>query len=226
MQHRVPGFSEQWLIGDPVPEAAWHDRAVELLKALLEHWVQRTARDACVFRNLAVRVSSDNPRIGFDPDLMVVAPAPPGAEDLSSLRVWEPGHTVPSLVIEVVSPGHPFKDYAEIPDQCAAVGVGELVVFDPLLVGPKALGGPRRLQVWRWTDVGTFERIASGEGPFACDLLGAYLCTSEDGRRLRIADDESGQRLWPTLEEAALARKDEALARIAELEHELSRRGT
>jgi Uma2 family endonuclease len=200
--HRVPSFSDKWLIGEPVPEAAWHDRAVELLKALLEHWLARTRRDAAVFRNLAVRVRSDKPKVGFDPDLMVVSPAPPGARDLSSLRLWMPGHAVPSLVVEVVSPGHPYKDYAETPDLCAALGVDELLVFDPTLVGPKALGGPQRLQLWRRTDARTFERVYSGEGPSFSPFLGAYLSTIEEGRRLRIADDESGRSPWLTPEEA------------------------
>src|SRR5262249_39616883 len=149
VQHRVPGFSDNWTIGEPVPEAAWHDNAIELLKALLVHWLARTGPDAAVFRNLPVPVSRDKPKVGFPPDLMLVAPAPPAATELSSLRIWEPGHTIPSLVIEVVSPGHPYKDYAETPDQCAALGVRELVVFDPLLVGPKASGGPQRVQLWR-----------------------------------------------------------------------------
>ena len=246
VQHRVPSFSDKWLIGEPVPEAAWHDRAVELLKALLEHWLARTRRDAAVFRNLAVRVRSDKPKVGFDPDLLVVSPAPPGARDLSSLRLWAPGHAVPSLVIEVVSPGHPYKDYAETPDLCAALGVDELLVFDPTLVGPKALGGPQRLQVWRRTDQQTFERVSSGEGPFFSRFLGGHLIAVEDGRRLRIADDEGGLRLWPTPEEAERdlleaerasaqaeraakeqerAAKEHALARVAELERELAKRG-
>src|SRR5262249_17496646 len=147
-------------------EAAWHDRALELLKALLEHWVARTRRDAAVFRNFAVRVRQDCPAVGFDPDLCLVQPAPPGATELSSLRLWEPGHPVPALVIEVVSPGHPYKDYTETPDKCAALGVSELVVFDPLLVGPRAGGGPQRIQIWTRTDLGTFQRVAAGDGPF------------------------------------------------------------
>ena len=77
VQHRVPGFSDDWVISErPVPEAAWHDAALELLKALLDHWLRRTARDAIVYRNIAIRVRKDNPRVGFDPDLAVVQPAP------------------------------------------------------------------------------------------------------------------------------------------------------
>ncbi len=225
VQHRVQGFSDDWVIVEqPVPEAAWHDRAIGLVRALLEHWIARTNRDAVVFRDLAIRVRSDRPQVGFDPDLMLVAPAPPGASELSSLRLWEPGHHVPALVIEVVSPGHPYKDYVETPDKCAALGVRELLVFDPVLAGPKVHGGAQRLQLWRRTDAGTFERVAAGDEPAFSELLGAYFVPTEEGRRLRLADDAEGRRLWPTEAEAArdvatmerAAREAESLEREAE----------
>lgn len=240
VQHRIYEFSDDWTIGEePVPEAIWHDQAIDLIKALLQHWIARTGRDAAVYRNFAVRVRRDNPRVGFDPDLQLVQPAPADARELSSLRVWEPGHAVPKLVIEVVSPGHPYKDYSDIPDRCAAVGVSELVVFDPMLVGPKAFGGPFRLQGWRRTDAGTFERLVAGEGPVQSSILDAHFVTVEAGRLLRIADDETGTRPWRTAEEdarigeqravaaeqRAVAAEQRALARVAELEAELERRG-
>ena len=229
VQHRVSGFSDHWLVGEePVPEAAWHDRALRLLTALLEHWVARTRRDATIFRNLAVRVRQDRPAVGFDPDLMVVEPAPPDAMELSSLRLWEPGHAVPAVVIEVVSPGHPYKDYSEIPDKCAAIGVAELIVFDPLLVGPKAAGGPQRIQLWARTDGGAFERVAAGDGPFPSSVLGGYVVARESGRELLIAEDPGGDRLWMTaeqqertLKEQERTLKESALARVAELEARL-----
>jgi Uma2 family endonuclease len=227
----------------PVPEAAWHERSLTLLKAVLQHFLVRTRRDAVLYGNLAIRVYRDRPRVGFDPDIMIVAPAPPRAEELSSLRLWQAEHVPPAFVIEVVSPGHPYKDYSETPDQCAAIGVEELVVFDPMLVGPKVAGGPRRLQVWRRTEAGAFTRLHAGDGPFRSAWLGGWLVPTEEGRRLRIADDEAGLHLWPTADEAErIAReaeraareaeleqerneKEMALARIAELERELARRG-
>ncbi len=225
VQHRISGFSDEWTIGEePVPEAPWHDDALDLLKALLRHWIARTGRDAIVYRNCAVRVRRENPRVGFDPDLQFLEPAPPGGTQISSVRLWEPGHPVPKLVFEVVSPGHPYKDYTDIPDRCAALGVSELVVFDPMLVGPKSFGGPFRLQGWRKTDTGAFERVVAGEGPVPSAILGAYFVTVQDGRFLRIADDEAGTRLWKTAEEDATAAAQHARARAAELEAELARR--
>jgi Uma2 family endonuclease len=209
VQHRIAEFSESWTIEDvPVPEGAWHDRALDLLMALLQHWIVQTSRDAAAFRNLAVRVRKDRPKVGFDPDVMVVEPAPPGARELSSLRLWEAGHAPPSLVIEVVSPGHPYKDYADMPDRCAAVGARELVVFDPMLAGPKAFGGPHLLQGWRRTDVGMFERVTAGDEPFLSEVLGGYLVPTNESRLLRVSTDETGARLWPTAEEAERAEKE------------------
>jgi Uma2 family endonuclease len=229
VQHHVPGFSDRWLVTEePVPEGAWHYAALELLRAVLELWVRRTARDAAVFRNLAIRVRKDDPRVGFDPDLTLVVPAPPDAAELSSLRVWEPGHAVPTLVVEVASPGHPNKDYTETPDQCAALGVRELVVFDPLLVGPKALGQAQRLHVWRRSDTGVFQRADSGDGPFASETLGAFLVVIDDGRSLRIADDAAGARLWPTEAEAERAGREaeRAATEAARAETEAARAET
>jgi len=93
------------------------------------------------------------------------------------------------------------------------VGVSELVVFDPKLVGPKSFGGPRRLQVWRRAPSGEFARVAAGEGPFPCEFLGAHLVTTDEGRCLRIANDATGRDLWPTLAEAERARAEAERAR-------------
>ncbi len=102
---------------------------------------------------------------------------------------------------------------------------GTIVIFDPLPVGPKAFGGPRRLQVWRRVNGSHFSRVAEGEGPFFSEFLGAHLVTIEEGRRLRIAENADGSDLWPTGEELERAREERALARVAELEAALGRRG-
>src|SRR5690606_26883126 len=105
--------------------------------------------------NLAVRWDERHPAVGVDPDVCVLDPAPPDADALTSVKTWESGHAPPSLAIEVVSDSNPRKDYVVAPDKYAASGIGELWIFDPLLCGPKAQGGPHRLQLW--------QRRASGE---------------------------------------------------------------
>jgi Uma2 family endonuclease len=243
VRHRVPGFSERWTVPEGmVPEAAWHEEAADLFRQILRAFINRTGRNAAVFRSVAVRVQKSRPSVGFDPDVCIVEPSPPGARDIDSIRLWEPGHTVPRFSLEVVSKNHPYKDYSEVPDQCAAVGVTELVVFDPKRAGPKALGNAPLLSLWLRTPDASFERTFAGDGPVWSPYLSAWLVPAEGGRLLRVSDDPEGRRLWPTAEEAEraaheaeraaheaerAAREAEhavSLQRIAELEAELRKR--
>jgi hypothetical protein len=110
-----------------------------------------------------------------------------------------------------MSDTEPRKDYTIAPEKYGSSGARELVVFDPMLTGPRSHGGPFLLQVWRRDETGAFTRVHAGDG----------------GRRLRFAEDGAGERLWLTAEEAARAEQEAARARIAELEAQLAavRRG-
>jgi len=252
LRYRLDSFREDWIIPDvPVPESAWHDGCLELLKALLVAWVARSARDAAVFRDIAVLARQENRRVGFNPDVCVVEPAPERAAVLESMKLWE--HSPPRLAFEVVSPSHPYKDYAIVPEKCAVTGIEELIVFDPLLAGPRAQGGPWLLQVWQRATDGAFERVYAGDGPARSAWLGAWLLPNRAERRLRIAEQADGSEPWLTTEDLARAlaagaaelaeqaaeraelaaelaeraqrAEQAALLRVAELERELARRG-
>lgn len=215
VRHRIAGFLDRWVIAEgPLPESAQHDATVELLKAILVHFANSSAGQLAVYRNLAIRIDERRPNVGFDPDLCLVQPAPPDPEHVESLKLWQPGHLPPRLVVEVVSRRHPAKDYAEVPEKCAALGVEELVVFDPLQVGPRVRGGPSLLQQWLRMDDGGFERTSSGPGPVRSVVLGGFWLATNSGTRLRLADDSAGGGLWPTGEEAERAAKE--VARTAE----------
>jgi hypothetical protein len=156
----------------------------------------------------------------------VLDPAPPEPH-LRSLRTWEPGHVAPRLAFEVVSESHPNKDYATIQDRYAALGVPELVVFDPLLAGPAALGGPVLLQVWRRSDTGVLERVYFGDGPAFSEQLQAWLRPSNV--TLEISDSPEGRVPWQTGEERAEKERERAARitaeeRVAELEQKLVRK--
>jgi Uma2 family endonuclease len=218
VRYTVPRQSAGWELGDELmPESVIHDQAVELLKALLAAWAARAGSPMFVARNLAVRWSEAEPRIGVDPDVCVLPMAPHVASSLRSVRTWLPGQAPPILAIEVVSETNPHKDYTLAPDKYAASGTGELWVFDPLLSGPAAHGGPFRIQVWHRRDDGDFVRIYAGDGPAPSPTLGAFLFSTDEGRRLRIATDETATDWWRTAEE-------EARARVAELETALASR--
>jgi Uma2 family endonuclease len=250
--YALSDFSERWILPEePVPESAWHDASVELVRALLVAWIARAGRPAAVYRNLAVRVRADRPNVGFDPDVCLVEPAPPEGQELDSLLLYRSEHAAPRLVVEVVSPNHPYKDYRETPEKCALAGVRELVVFDPKLAGPRATGGPHLLQLWRREPDGGFLRTQAGDTAAFSDLLGAWWQPIDGARRLGISEDPGGLRPWLTLEQSERAAKDaeraakdaeraakdaeraakdaermekeQALRRVAELEAELER---
>jgi Uma2 family endonuclease len=209
--------------GEIMPESVIHDESLTLLRAVLEPWA--SARGAMVARNLAIRWEQLRPKIGVDPDVCILpSPPPRDGVDLRSVRTWLPGHAPPLFAIEVVSNTDPHKDYSIAPEKYAASGTGELVIFDPMLVGPRSHNGPWRLQVWRRDERG-FGRFYQGEGPAYSTALGAYLVVRSQGTVLRIANDPDGLDLWPTpieqLERERSAGETERaklLARIAELE--------
>jgi Uma2 family endonuclease len=231
VHYSVPRLRSGWELSEQtMPESVVHDQAVEMLKAILAAWAAR-AGAAFVARNLAVRWTEEHPGIGVDPDVCVLEPAPPGASDLRSVRTWLPGHTPPKLAVEVVSETNPHKDYAIAPDKYAASGTGELWIFDPLLAGPAVHGGPYRLQIWSRSADGDLSRIYAGDGPARSPLLDAWLVATDEGRKLRIAEDEGATRFWltaaeaeRTAKEAERTAKEAALARVAELEAALKQR--
>lgn len=222
----VPRWLPEWAIPEvPVPESDTHDAAIERLRALLAAWVERSGRDIKMARNLGIRWVREERRYGFDPDLCLIEPAPDATHTLHSLRVWRGDHPPPRLAIEVVSPGHPYKDYVDTPARCAACGVGELWVYDPMLVGPLARGGPHLLQLWQRRDDGGFERVSAGAEPVRSPFLNAWLhpraSRLASGAHLLISDDRDGRELWVSNELRARegeqrARENEQRARESE----------
>jgi len=147
-----------------VPESAPHDDLCGRWKHVLQGWVARTGRDAEVYRNLAVCFDPQRPRVGIDPDVCVVEPAP--AERRTLTRLQAHLHGSPLLSVEVVNTTHPSKDYVEVPARHAASGVRELWVLDPLFAGPRMHGGPFAVQVWQRDDTGAFARVHASNEPF------------------------------------------------------------
>jgi Uma2 family endonuclease len=206
---------EAWVIPEePVPESTAHDAALLRIYLLLSAWAEQRPGRVRVARDLAVRWLEQYPRTGINPDVCVLDPAPPELDDdLSSLCLWKEGHCVPRFCVEVVSHSHPYKDYTSIQERYAALGTPELLVFDPLLYGPRALGGPVLLQLWRRDSTGVFERMHFGADPVYSHALDAWIMV--EGRELTIAEDRSGTRRWLTAlerERAALTQERAALA--------------
>jgi len=200
-----------WVLPEgTVLEAPIHDEVAEALKSLLRAWAARAPGSVRIARNLAIRWLEAHPTTGIDPDVCVLAPPPEDLDELGSLCLWKPGHRAPTLCFEIVSKNHPHKDYSVLQDRYAAMGTRELIVFDPLLAGPKALGGPVALQLWRRDLTGAFERLSFGDAPVYSEALEAWVLA--EGRTLFIADDRAGKRRWLNDAEQARAAANRAQA--------------
>jgi hypothetical protein len=231
VRYGVPRWLPAWAVPEvPVPETDTHDAAIDYLKALLLAWVARTGKDAKVARNMGLGWVQEKPRAGFDPDLSLFEPAPHFDGPVAIVKLWD--HEPPKLAIEVVSPGHPYKDYVDAPDRAAASGVNELWIYDPMLEGPKALGGPYLLQVWRRTVVRRFDRVHAGAGRAYSEALAAWLHPQASRlpseAKLRISGNAEGTEPWLTLEEQTCVEREreralraQAEQRVAELERQL-----
>lgn len=205
---------------EDVPEIPLHDAVIELLMLILKQSVAKTGRSALICSNLGCRWDPEDARVGMDPDVVLIEPAPPEGERLTTLRVWEFDHVPPRLAVEVVSRNDPAKDYLDAPLRAARLGTPELWVFDPLLAGPSLTGGPFRLQVWRRIDSGDMQRHYAGPGPAFSPELEAWVVVTQGGDRLRIAHDPDGRSLWPTAAEAEqkVAEAERRRAEAAEAE--------
>ncbi len=224
VSYEVPEADETWeLQEEDVPESAWHDAIIELLKLVLRAWAARASVDALIASNLALRWSQTRWKVGVDPDVAVYVPPPPDGEDTSSVCTWEPGHSPPRVAVEVVSRSTATKDYVTGPDQYAASGTTELWVFDPKLYGPKVHGGPFLVQLWRRDEGGVFRQLYRGDGPCRSPEMGAWLVVTDNGTRLRLADDRDGLHLWPTTAERESERATSLEAEVARLRAEVER---
>lgn len=222
VQYAVTPRFEDWVLPEgTVPESTSHADAAAHLEEVLKNWAKRTPRNVEIVRNLAMRWSQERPRIGIDPDVAVLEPAPPeGREELMSLRLWCEGHHPPPVCFEVVSKNHPHKDYAAVQDRYAALGAFELIVFDPHGFGPKRLGGPFLLQLWRRTEEGAFVRLHAGGSPVYSMALQAW--AHADSNLLQLSGDELGKERWLTAAQQNEKRAQQSEDRIAELERQLA----
>jgi hypothetical protein len=209
VRYSVQTTPAAWVLPEgTVPEAPVHHDVAQRTTLLLEHWAARQERPMRVLRNLALRWLEEYPKTGVDPDVCLLAPPPPDLDEVGSVCLWKPGHVVPPICFEVVSRKHPYKDYSVLQDRYAAVGTHELVVFDPLLAGPRSLGGPVPLQLWRRDAAAGFERVHFGNEPVYSEVLDAWIIA--EGRMLHFAEDRAGLQRWLTQAERAEADAERA----------------
>lgn len=207
----VPDLERWVLTEETVPESSPHDLLSERIRALLLGWAAHAGRAVKIGRNLAVRWDRQHPQFGVDPDVYLVEPPPPEGDAVRSLRLWKKGHMAPRLAVEIVSAQHPTKDYVIAPQKYAVCGVEELWILDPFLEGPRAHGGPFRIQVWRRQDDGaSFALVHAGEGPAWSEVVQGWIhaVRTPAGESFDLSSDEAGAERWLTPEETERAAKE------------------
>ncbi|MBI5545439.1 MAG: Uma2 family endonuclease [Deltaproteobacteria bacterium] len=147
------------------------------------------------------------------PDVYLLDDPPPPPMP-RNWQTWRPGHRPPRWAVEVVSDNW-SKDYEDGPAKYALLGCAELVLFDPdAVLGVVRNQARAPLSVFRRGADGALAAVYSGPGPAYSEQIGCWLWARREGylARLRLSEDEEGQRMIPTRIEAEAARAREAEA--------------
>ena len=198
-----------------------HETTINLA-AELKAQIVRMLRDrrivARVGTNQLVYFVEGDPDRYRAPDLYVIEGLTQEGPERASWKTWQ--GDVPSFVLEVVSSNWK-KDYEDIPADYEAMGVKELVVFDPWATSRSR----RRVrwQVFRRTRRGFGKPLTSSDDRIESRVLGCFLrvVTPGGNARLRVAIGPRGDTLMPTEEE--LLTVAEVRLRITEAQAEAER---
>jgi Uma2 family endonuclease len=197
---RAPRDPTVYPVADDMPETGSHREITNLLQSLVRRYCALEGRRAYVGCSQFIYWVQHQPTLNVAPDLYVLPGQDPHA-DPDCWKVWETG-IVPSLVVEVVS-RQVLKDYERSPLRYEALGVEELVVFDPDWQGHRER---IRWQLWRRLRRRGFTRVeATNHDRIRSRVLGCWLRSLDDGSmtRVRIGLDPGGDALLPTDGEAA-----------------------
>ncbi|HWB75255.1 MAG TPA: Uma2 family endonuclease [Nannocystaceae bacterium] len=227
---------------EPLGEDLLQRWIVELLRPLVERWIG-DPEHVLVGADTFIYYEQFDAKQRYAPDVYVMRGVPQDIA-MGAWKTWE-GHPAPAFALEVVAQRNWMKDYERVPRRCAAIGVGELVVFDPYFARRRKRPGAR-WQVFRRTPDGFTATLRSNEPQVWSDALGCWLVATGEGQktRLRLAAgdaavivptpeeaeraakeaERAAKEAERTAKEAERAAKEAALARIAELEAELARR--
>jgi hypothetical protein len=194
---------------DDMGESSLQRLISELLRGLIERWLETRGTPAFVGANQFFYWEQFNSSEGIAPDIYVL-PGAPRSPKIGSWKVWET-HLVPSFALEIVS-SDVDKDYLASPAKYARLGVEELIVFDPDF----ALSRSRvRFQVFRRTKRGFLRVESSDADRVKSRVLGCYLRVvgKEGALRVRLGTGFNGETLFPTEAEAAQAKAEAAQAK-------------
>jgi Putative restriction endonuclease len=188
---------------DDVAESLLHLEIRTLLWAIVKIWLAERAEPALTLSEQFVYWVEGDPKQVVGPDLLVI-PGEAPTRTITSWKAWEEEHE-PTFAVEIVSEDID-KDYVDAPPSYDALGVRELVIYDPLL---PAKGPTRRSrwQVYRREDGVWSKIIETNATSVESRELGCWLCEVIVGgqKRVRLAMDAQGTALVRTEAEAARA---------------------
>lgn len=166
--------------------------------------------DAMVQERLLILFEQGNPRAAVEPDITIALGV--GRHHRNSYKIWVEGRP-PDLVVEGLSEKTWRRDVDIKPSLYSDLGVREFWQIDPLGRLPQPITGYRLHR-------GVYRPITpTAAGAYPSDVLNAEL--SYDRVAMSIRNMATGERVPPLHE--ALQMRDEAIARIAELEARLKR---
>ncbi|HEY4160355.1 MAG TPA: Uma2 family endonuclease [Polyangiaceae bacterium] len=212
LRKRIPYDPTIYPVEEKVGEDLLQRWIVELLRPLLARWFDAQGIVALVGADQFIYYQQHNPIERVAPDVYVL----PGVAPNTRVRSWKTWETsiVPSFALEIVSLNW-GKDYLTSPARYGAMGVPEVIVFDPAPTGPERT----RWQVFRRVR-GELRKVESSDADrVRSRALGCYLRAvgAEDTLRLRLATGPRGAVLFPTEDEAERAAKEaERAAKEAE----------
>ncbi len=187
--------------GDVIAEDTIHRKVTEGVAGILERRF-RSDPTVAVWSNLKILFEVPGLTSGPAPDVSVVF----GVEDRDRRRRSfrygrEPGEV--RLAIEVVSKSSVRKDYQDLLEIYAPLGVAEYVAIHPLGHYPD---GPFKLTGWRRdAETGQLERTPPDpEGRIPSHTTGLLFGTGADGWGLTVWDAATGERLRRPDQETAL----------------------
>ena len=173
---------------------------VELLRPLLQWWLMQRGVKAFVGADQFIYWRQHDSHARVAPDLYVL----PGVEPHTRVRTWKlwQDRVVPSFALEVVSQDWE-KDYVEAVERYEALGVPEVLMFDPEWESHES-----RVcwQVFRRVGQRGLVRVeATNDDRVRSKALRCWLRVAGEGRdlRLRIAVGPRGEEIVPTAEERA-----------------------
>jgi hypothetical protein len=192
----------------------------ELLRPLIARFLRQKGVRAFVGADQFFYFDAEDITKRIAPDVYVL----PGLEEPREERVWCTWKLkeLPSFAFEIVG-RDVAKDYEDAPVDYKALGVRELVVYDPDWT-PRSRSRVR-WQVWRQVKRrGLVCVLKSNEDRVESRVLGCFLRVVGEGgeRRVRLATGRFGDELVPTDEELAA----QALDAIARESAERARRET